>query len=1078
MAEQTTTLRVPHLGGINVGHRLSTPTLDGSKPTLVLFNPFTATADYYLPEFKNNALRDALNLVAVEPLGHGHTKALATEQFTYWDSAIMTLQLLDNLGVDKFFALGTSQGGWIATRLALLAPERVLGVIPVGSSMDYESPRSRELGCWDGPAATSGLVTLAGSYAPVNDFEPGDAYYDFLMDIGFGKFEKSTRDFWAKTIRDNYNGDEGKRRICMAAVCLATRDGIRERVPYVKCPVLWFQGSDDVVFSLKMAEEDIKLFTNSVKAELVPCEGGVHFLSHTHADKLHQGILDFVNTWKNGSEQVEQARDSQPGATPTSAAFPQGQGADHDTPNRPGKRRRVALACANCRQRKSRCDGRRPSCSLCTELGCDCVYEQGGVTTNLTVGRSYLDRLERRLSDIEAALERVQDTQATAMTDKRGESQDVAVTENSVSPRASSPSLVYRSNGGLGELDTAEDPIDGMGAIQFADEEDSAYFGPSSNIAFLRHVRLAQARVGDLGQSLLPSPSNPARDVAGGMSVSRPHPVDPGTNAWQSRDRAYGSVNIYTLPSEARTWSLIKEYFQKTGQLLPFVHEESFCATYFEMKKSNFTKARRTWLGLLNIILAMATTLHVDTNISAEKRIEESDVYYQRAHGLCDKESRRNISLELIQYLLVLGQYLQGTQKSVQAWTCHGLAITTALQLGLHSPRTNKGFPAPECEIRNRVWWGCVLLDRTLSMTFGRPAMIHESYLRVGMPTTSLQVVHSPSDTDVPAPYYGPPMDAMFYTATIKLYNVMYRIIDTCYGQNLGAEEYRTDTELFALVLKAEEELEEWKSQLPSLHMRLHENGLAPEDLERMEASNKVAERFVAVLSLRYHNLQILLHRPILERFLEGCGRSSRKNSGESRRKSVKQLGISSVETCVHSAVAIISIVHTVTSLSNASWRRDLLGAWNYSLFYTFNAGLVIFAAMHVARCEIQNDANQLSRWQFVQDALPDFNMAIEALRNLDRGNRVVERCVSYLSQLTLVPISSSMLDGSAIPTPTPFNYHPAAAISDLAALPRQAPMDIDLNEFMLDTDLDLLNMSWVIPSNHHPHHDGGGGVL
>lgn len=65
-----------------------------------------------------------------------------------------------------------------------------------------------------------------------------------------------------------------------------------------------------------------------------------------------------------------------------------------------------------------------------------------------------------------------------------------------------------------------------------------------------------------------------------------------------------------------------------------------------------------------------------------------------------------------VQYLLILGQYLQGTQKSVRAWTVHGQAITIAFQLGLHSPKTNKGFPPLEGEIRKRVWFGCVLLDR------------------------------------------------------------------------------------------------------------------------------------------------------------------------------------------------------------------------------------------------------------------------------------------------------------------------------------------------------------------------------
>ena len=129
------------------------------------------------------------------------------------------------------------------------------------------------------------------------------------------------------------------------------------------------------------------------------------------------------------------------------------------------------------------------------------------------------------------------------------------------------------------------------------------------------------------------------------MSVSRPQqmPLDSSGGATNSR---YGGVNIFALPSEACAWSLIGKYFMKTGQLLPLIHEKSFCDTYFQMKRDNSHTARRTWLGLLNIIFAMATTLSLNDEISAEQRIEESDVYYQRANSLCDKESRRNISVE------------------------------------------------------------------------------------------------------------------------------------------------------------------------------------------------------------------------------------------------------------------------------------------------------------------------------------------------------------------------------------------------------------------------------------------------
>lgn len=119
-------IRISHLGGIDVGYCLSETAPCLSKPTVVLFNPFTTTVDYYQQEFENKNLLDSLNLLAVEPLGHGQTRALKTDTFTYWDSAIMTLQLLDELGIKQAYVLGTSQGGWIAARMALVAPEKVL----------------------------------------------------------------------------------------------------------------------------------------------------------------------------------------------------------------------------------------------------------------------------------------------------------------------------------------------------------------------------------------------------------------------------------------------------------------------------------------------------------------------------------------------------------------------------------------------------------------------------------------------------------------------------------------------------------------------------------------------------------------------------------------------------------------------------------------------------------------------------------------------------------------------------------------------------------------------------------------
>jgi hypothetical protein len=57
-------------------------------------------------------------------------------------------------------------------------------------------------------------------------------------------------------------------------------------------------------------------------------------------------------------------------------------------------RRRATIACEVCRSRKSRCDGTKPKCKLCTELGAECIYREPGI--KLDAGdKLILERLGR-----------------------------------------------------------------------------------------------------------------------------------------------------------------------------------------------------------------------------------------------------------------------------------------------------------------------------------------------------------------------------------------------------------------------------------------------------------------------------------------------------------------------------------------------------------------------------------------------------------------------------------------------------------------------------------------------------------
>lgn len=119
----TKTVHVSHLGGIEAAYQMPKP-YNSCKPTLVLVNSLTTSSELYQAQYGNQALNDAMNLISIELLGHGQTRT-KSKNLTYWDTAIMNLQVMEALGIHKAFVLGTSQGGWITVRMALLAPDKV-----------------------------------------------------------------------------------------------------------------------------------------------------------------------------------------------------------------------------------------------------------------------------------------------------------------------------------------------------------------------------------------------------------------------------------------------------------------------------------------------------------------------------------------------------------------------------------------------------------------------------------------------------------------------------------------------------------------------------------------------------------------------------------------------------------------------------------------------------------------------------------------------------------------------------------------------------------------------------------------
>ncbi|KAK3906047.1 Dihydrolipoyllysine-residue acetyltransferase component of acetoin cleaving system [Staphylotrichum tortipilum] len=300
----TTTVTVPHLGGITAGYALSGGSYDASKPTCVLINSMCTTVSLYKTQFANKELTDAVNLLAIEPLGHGATSC-PTEHFTYWDTAVMALQVLDKLGIDKAYALGTSQGGWMVARMALLAPGRIQGLLLLGTSMDFESADSRSKGCWDPKTLLTPFYDNWCSPTPTPDFVVDDVWCGMVATLGFGAAGTAELvSFWTETVKTVYTGDEGRKKLKMALACLLDRDGLLRRVRDIVCPIRWLQvyatlsGTEDAPYGTQIPVEQIKLFTSSKDATLTMIEGGNHYLNATNPAEVATALLDLVNKYK------------------------------------------------------------------------------------------------------------------------------------------------------------------------------------------------------------------------------------------------------------------------------------------------------------------------------------------------------------------------------------------------------------------------------------------------------------------------------------------------------------------------------------------------------------------------------------------------------------------------------------------------------------------------------------------------------------------------------------------------------------------------------------------------------------
>jgi len=206
-------------------------------------------------------------------------------------------------------------------------------------------------------------------------------------------------------------------------------------------------------------------------------------------------------------------------------------------------------------------------------------------------------------------------------------------------------------------------------------------------------------------------------------------------------------------------------------------------------------------------------------------------------------------------------------------------------------------------------------MDKVLSVAFGRPAGIADEQASNWQPSSRLFQSISSDEIDIPGD---------FLAVSFELYQVMSKSLIKQYSSNVE-HGYNDPDDMTAFQASVEfrKTLRTWAARLPPYL------GLCDPSSEIL-AENTRVNRLRVILTMRYHNLSILVHRPLLGATIEYLFHPD--NASIESPPYFIQLAMAEGHECIRSAESTIDIVFAVITADATS--KNNLGVWYFTLYY------------------------------------------------------------------------------------------------------------------------------------------------
>lgn len=361
-----------------------------------------------------------------------------------------------------------------------------------------------------------------------------------------------------------------------------------------------------------------------------------------------------------------------------------------------GAQSRIAQACDRCRSKKIRCDGVRPTCSQCANVGFEC--KTSDKLSRRAFPRGYTESLEERVRGLELEVRELKD-----LLDEKDEKIDMlsrlhtqsGANAQLPSPRRQSsasldPSERTKSTSSEEQSPTRGDTFKVQQSPHLLDGEgsDSYFAGTSNGRTF---VDAFKRKAKESGRD---SAAIDTEKLLGGVPKKQPEaPLTPE------------SPPVWKAPPRLVSDQLINIFFQEWAPLYPALHRPTFLTLYERYVADSDSITDKAEIAQLNLVFGIAA-LSNGTRKSTD--LDSFESQWKAAVSSIMEDS----SLATLQALVLAQIYCIQQGDLTRLLTYKGLATALSARLGIHQSQKRFALDTLTCETRKKVFWTLYTVDR------------------------------------------------------------------------------------------------------------------------------------------------------------------------------------------------------------------------------------------------------------------------------------------------------------------------------------------------------------------------------